>query len=177
MHYKRWKRNGDPLTRKKPANGEVVKFFEDVVRTYEGDDCLIWPYAKYPSGYGHLFYNGADRTASRLVCEYIYGSPPTDIHEAAHSCGNGRIGCVSPKHVRWATPVENMRDQILHGTQRNGEKSNFAKLTATQVMEIRALKGVETHSTIARRFSLTPSAIGLIQRGKRWKHLEEDCHV
>lgn len=83
---------------------------------YEGDDCLTWPFLKSPRGYARMHVNGRDKRVSRLVCEEAYGTPPTPDHHAAHSCGKGHLACVTKRHLRWATPVENAADKIIHGT-------------------------------------------------------------
>ena len=58
------------------------------------------------------------KTVARLICEEIYGPPPTPEHiDAAHNTPNGCIGgaCVNPDHIRWATPSQNMMDKPLEG--------------------------------------------------------------
>lgn len=170
-HYKRWHRYGDASTVKKITNGEAQRFFAEEVMTYEGNDCLIWPYAKYSSGYGHMSFEGKDITVSRLVCEKAYGPAPTPAHHAAHGCGNGGIGCVAKAHLRWATPVENNQDKFDHGTLLHGEKAPGAKLTEEQVREIISLKGKLLQREIAEKFGVTRHNVSLIQNGKRW------CHV
>jgi len=67
---------------------------------------------------------------ARLVCEEVYGPPPTPKHHAAHATPNGCIGgvCVSPHHIRWATPSENQQD--IHPTvmKERLRKANTARL-------------------------------------------------
>lgn len=171
-HYKRFWRYGDATTQKKITNGEAQRYYREVVATYDGTDCLIWPYAKYPSGYGHLVYEGRDATVSRLVCEEEHGQPPTPDHEAAHGCGNGSGGCVAKRHLRWATPAENAEDKIAHGTVTRGERHGGAKLTEADVISIRALRGKMLQRDIADLFGVSKAAVGLIQRGDRWGCLD-----
>jgi hypothetical protein len=82
-----------------------------VVLQYEGDDCLIWPYANNRYGYGQMVYEGRHREVHRVVCELVNGDPPTPLHVACHYCNNGDLGCVAPTHVRWATRADNMADR------------------------------------------------------------------
>ena len=89
MHYARWKKHGDPLKVAKPlspAKDWIVQH-----STYDGDDCLRWPFHVGPDGYGrvHRFENGSLTTASNLMCEMAHGAAPTSRHECAHSCGKG----------------------------------------------------------------------------------------
>lgn len=168
MHYVRWHTHGDPTFRKKPGNGEVVRFFREVVLTYEGDDCLFWPYGKYGSGYGMININRRSRTVSRVVCEEINGLPPSENYDAAHSCGNGHLGCVNPRHLSWKTRAENMADKVVHGTLLRGEGVGNSKLTECEVRQIRALKGKKYQREIAAQFGVSRELVGLIHRSERW---------
>lgn len=172
-HYKRWYRYGDPLVTKKIPNGEAVRFFESDVLSYEGGDCFPWPYAKYPSGYGHLSYEGRDVTVSRLVCEKVHGPAPSREHHAAHSCGKGHEGCVNKRHLRWATPKENSADKKGHGTSLRGEKAPWSKIKEQDAVQIISLRDKMLQREIAELFGITRTTVGLIQRGKLWSHIGE----
>ena len=77
-------------------SGKPRSYFESVVVTYVGDDCLIWPFYRDKDGYaGPLLINGKQKRINRLLCELVNGPPPTATSEAAHNCNNGRLGCVS----------------------------------------------------------------------------------
>ena len=95
-------------------------------------------------------------------------------HQAAHSCGHGDEGCVNPSHLRWATPQENSDDMVLHGTQACGEKNGWSKLTASQVREIRGLKGEMPQRAVAERFGTSQSNVSLIHLGRAWSHLPDE---
>jgi hypothetical protein len=136
-------------------------YYETVVLLYQGDDCLLWPFARR-QGYGYIATK--DRKQSdvhRLACIAVHGEPPTPKHEAAHSCGRGREGCVNPRHLRWATKSENQIDSVRHGT------SN-AKLTEAQVRKIRLLCGKVSQRRLAMQFGVSQMLISLIQTRKRW---------
>lgn len=133
------------------------------------DECIEWPFAVNPGGYGVLKYGGRQTTASRAMCEMAHGEPTSDDAQAAHSCGN-RI-CVNPKHVRWATPVENAADRLEHGSDCRGEKNVTAKLTCQQVMEIRRLKGVKSRKELSDQFGVSVTQVGSILNGRSWQHL------
>jgi hypothetical protein len=170
-HYYRKARHGDPLGGG-TAPGEARKFYEDVVLKYDGDDCLIWPFAKSKSGYGMVLRNGKMSNVSRFVCEDIYGPPPTPEHQAAHSCGRGDDACVSMRHLSWKTPSDNQADRLIHGTHSRGEQHNMVKLSEVQVREIISLKGKEPQRSIARRFGVTFQTVSDIHRGRRWAWVE-----
>lgn len=169
-HYKRWLRYGDPLAGGPPL-GEPRRFYRETVLTYDGDECLIWPFGGLSCGYATLSVDGRSRLVSRLLCEEIYGPPPTPRHEAAHRCGKGHLGCVTRRHLRWATPTENQADKLLVGTDNRGSKCGTSKLTERDVIEIRSLHPALTHKEIAARFSVARTTITLILTGKNWAWL------
>lgn len=171
-HYHRWFLYGDPEYGGPlgPSKGEVTQFYNEVVRSYDGDECLIWPYGKDRRGYAQTNLKDKRGYVSRLVCEEEYGPPPSPEHQAAHSCGNGHLGCVAKRHLRWATPVENSADKLLHGTHQFGERNAQAKLSAQDVLEIR--QSSETGRALAKRFGVQPSCVSRIRTGKRWPQIE-----
>lgn len=116
-HYHRWERHGDPLAGG-TTRGEPARYLAQVVLPYAGDECLTWPYSRMKNGYANHTHEGRTVVLSRLVCNLVYGAPPTPRHEAAHSCGNGHLGCVNPRHLCWKTHTENEADKLIHGTRR-----------------------------------------------------------
>lgn len=151
--------------------GEPAEFFQTVVLDYDGSECLIWPYSRHGAGYGTIRKDGRTATVSRLVCEYVHGPAPTPAHEAAHSCGNGHLGCVAKNHLSWKTPLENNLDKIEHGTIMRGEKHHSAKLTQEQVREIMKLRGTMTQAEIGNIYGVSQMQISRIFRGKKWNWL------
>lgn len=135
---------------------------------HDGDECLIWPFFRKETGYGAFGHLGRVLSAHRFMCGLANGPPPTPTHEAAHECGNGNLGCCNPKHLSWKTPHENRLDRTKHG--RGGRRCpGRAKLTATQVDEIRSLLGKETHAAIAKRFGITRGYVYSIKAGLTWR--------
>lgn len=169
-HYKRFRQYGDPLHE---YRGPARTFLEDVAVIFKGDECLIWPFAR-SVGYARIRIDGKCHNVSRLVCEMTNGAPPTDTHQAAHSCGNGHLGCVNPMHLRWATPAENNADRFLHDTVLFGEDAPGAKLSEDQVREIQALKGKRPQIRIAKDFGISAGHVSYIQNQKTWRHLTKD---
>lgn len=167
-HYRRWRRHGDHLGGG-IANGTVRDWIDQVALKYEGDDCLIWPFARDRQGYangGHTDHRS--RRAYRVICELAHGAPPTPRHEAAHVCGRGMDGCVAPAHLAWKTHAENEADKVGHGTLLKGSDHTNSKLTEAEVRDIRKLFGQMTHAQIAKRYGVSRSTISLISSGATW---------
>lgn len=168
MHYARWLRTGDPTICRKASPGIPYKFLMEKVFTYDGDECLKWPYA-HTAGRGVLWLDGKRCLVPRLACESIHGPPPTPKHEEAHECGKGHEGCCTPKHLTWKTSSENEADKIRHGTSPRGEKCGTAKLKAPQVAEIRLLLlGAVKQREIAEQYGVSQALISRIKIGKAW---------
>jgi hypothetical protein len=170
-HYLRWKKFGDPLLGKdKAANGAPLAFVQEALNS-EGDECILWPFARKSEGQGCLWVDGRIRVASQYVCEVAHGPAPSDVHQAAHSCGKGHLGCVNKQHLSWKTPKENAADRIIHGTDIRGEKSPLAKLTEKQVLEIRQRTGEDTIRQLAFEYGVNQATIWEIQKRKIWAHI------
>lgn len=165
-HYARFRKWGSPTKGKDQTGevarpGELMEFYTDVVLRYDGDECLIWPHSRSGDGRGQMKVNGVKKTVSRMVCEHFNGPPPSETHQAAHSCGQGHVGCVAKRHLRWATPAENYRDSIGHGTAQSS-------LTEDDVRRIKKLRGKIPQRLLALRFGVCKMSISNIHRGHTW---------
>ena len=178
-HYRRWKRHGSPVLGRTPP-GEpfhwIIKNAE-----YDSKDCLIWPYARGGNGYAIVVVEGQNRVASRVMCEMAHGNAPEATYDAAHSCGNGHLGCMNPAHLRWAKHSENCEDRVRHGTSNRGVRHGTsnrgvrhgnAKLQEADIVTIRSLKGKATLKEVADKFGISFQHVSAIQRGDRWAHFE-----
>ncbi len=167
-HYSRLKRHGDPLGGNQTGYNEARAFLLENVLSYSGDECLIWPYARNEKGYAKVNMDGKMLRACRYICSVVSGSPETPDMEAAHSCGNGHLGCVTPKHLRWATHDENIADKQEHGT-------TGKKLTEDRVSDIRRMlaEGDNKHD-IAVLFGITERTVRDIRKCRTWGWLPQD---
>lgn len=125
---------------------------------YNGDNCLTWPKAKNGEGYGQCAVGRKVRKANRLMCRLVHGEPPTSRHVAAHSCNNGHLGCVNPRHLSWKTHAENVEDKRRAGAC-GKPRGSRTKLTAEQIAEIRSLKGIVNGHELAKRYGLRRPAM------------------
>lgn len=166
-HYMRWYNYGDP-TKKLNRYGDAGKFLENVAFSFDGDDCLLWPFDRNPKGYGRHQSGGKRRAAHRIVCAAVHGEAPSRRHVCAHSCGNGHLGCVNPRHLRWATQSENHADKLIHGTMARGEKNGNASMSEETARKAKSMIGHMTQREIAVELGITRSAVRDIKIGKTW---------
>lgn len=165
FHYDRVRRGKDPIGTgplRSAPNNWIMKHVD-----YQGDDCLIWPFSRYDTGYGKCELDGC-WSAHRYMTKVVYGEPPTPKHQAAHCCHNGHLGCVNPKHLRWATQAENEADKELAGNGNQGANHPLSKLTPIHVAEIVSLKGTMTQRDIARKYDIAFTTVSKIMRGDHW---------
>lgn len=154
----------------KSLHDDPKNYYREVVLAYDGDECLIWPFARGRTGYAMLWQDGQMRYVSRLVCEHTHGPAP-DL-DAAHSCGCGRDGCVTRRHLSWKTRTENETDKLEHGTHNRGERHGMSKLTDADVRQIRALRGYLPQHAIGGMFGISRVAVCEIHTGKKWGWLD-----
>ena len=171
IHYTRMKRNGsfDPIV-KQSRKGKPLEFLQSLSDC--GDECVVWPFARNPSGYGSVQFNGRQMIASRACCIIHNGPPKNETMQAAHSCGNGSNGCVNPKHLRWATPLENTREKHAHGTSPVGSRHPSAIITEADVVEIRRLWGEVKPSELSLKYGIRPSQVRAVATKRAWRHVE-----
>lgn len=133
---------------------------------YEHDYCLIWPFGRNSTGYGIFGREGKQFYVHRYICEIVHGAPPTQQHQAAHSCARGHEGCVNHRHLSWKTIQENQLDRHTVGVPHTGRKRH---LSPAQVLEIRASD--DTAESLGRRFGVSDANIRHIRSGRTYRHL------
>lgn len=146
-------------------------------KDYAGKDCLIWPFSRIPTGYGNLGHNCKIYYAHRVMCELVYGPCPAGM-ECAHSCGNGRGGCVHPDHLEWKTPSENNLDKRKHGTHISSRWGNRSRFSPEDIQKMRDLASEETNLATARRFGCSDETVRYwrsIDRMPLPRHKPKEC--
>ena len=129
----------------------------------------------YRGGKGYLairlYVNGRRRAfkVHHLVLLAFVGPRPEGM-ECRHLDGNKTNN--RPENLCWGTRTENMADKLRHGTMARGERNGQARLTETNVIEIRKLlaQGMPQQA-IASRFGVSRRTIVYIKSGARWTHV------
>lgn len=163
------------------------------------DDCWLWTASKSSTGYGQLMAGGRILKSHRIAWTLTGGAIPNGFC-VCHKCDTP--ACVNPAHLFIGSHTDNMRDMInkgrgavgdRHGSRIHpervprgdrsgsrlhpervprGEAVGTAKLTASQVIEIRALYADgDTLKRLASRFGVSFSVIGSITRRETWRHI------
>lgn len=106
---------------------------------------------------------------NRLVCQSFHGPAPPGRNHAAHINGNRADDRLA--NLRWASPVENGRDQYLHGTRMRGESAPQAKLTEQSVASLRKRRAEGAPwRALAEEFSVSIRTARGAVAGKTWRH-------
>lgn len=164
--------------RKKKKYNRVNSYYKNQNRIFGGmkiNDCGCWEFAgsKVRGGYGRITIGKRKFLAHRVSYGILVGKIPNGM-DVLHHCDNP--SCINPKHLFLGTDKDNVADCIRKGRQRNayGEKCHFAKLTANQVREIRKIykKGKIGCTKIGRIYGMSRSAILLIVKRIKWKHIK-----
>jgi hypothetical protein len=145
------------------GSGKTIQWIRNHVSYPHEDWCLIWPFST-TRGYGHFSYLRKGYYAHRFMCELSKGTAPSDVHEAAHSCGDS--SCVNPHHLSWKTPTENGLDCRKHGTHVRSRYGSAGKITMEQAETIRGFKGIKTLRELADEYGVSESAISNVWVGK-----------
>lgn len=127
---------------------------------------------KSPSGYGVVRYRTENWIASRLAWTLTSGAEPEGF--VCHRCDNPP--CCNPAHLFVGTQADNMADCSqkgrARGPNRKGSQHGNARLSDTQVLEIRRRRSEgEKLLLLAKEFGVTEAAISGIARRISWKHL------
>ncbi len=135
--------------------------------------CWEWQGAVNNAGYGVLRRKRKNLLAHRVAFQFYFGYDPAPFR--LHKCDNPR--CVRPDHLAPGDNSLNMRDCVAKGRMRHnprkGELNNRAKLTASQIVIVRALcaAGKIPQREIGRLFGISQAAVWYIAHRRNWGHI------
>jgi len=105
------------------------------------------------------------------VCWELLNGPVPDGLLVCHTCDN-RI-CVRPDHLFLGTHLTNNRDAKTKGRTARGARHGNVKLTAAQVLNIRARyeAGERNQHRLAEEFGVSHATISDLVLRKYWTHI------
>lgn len=136
----------------------------------KGQPHECWPWLSSLSGseYPKVWINDIGYVATRVAYLDFYGIQPGELL-VCHSCDN--TTCMNPNHFFLGTSPQNTADKVEKGRQCKGTDHHLCKLSEEQVIEIFRLRGIETSTSLARRFNISKSTVKAIWSGRNWSHL------
>lgn len=145
-------------------------------RTTAGlNGCKEWNLYRDKDNYGKVKFRGTQRPAHRIA---LYLATGIMGEVAMHKCDNPP--CINPEHLQWGTIADNNADMYAKGRNgkgeqmaRRGSKSGAAKLSESEVIEIRNVyeSGDISQREIARRYGVSHTMIQDIIKRKCWTHI------
>lgn len=106
----------------------------------------------------------------RLIAAAFLPPRPSPRHEVRHRDGNKENS--APDNLMWGTQKDNADDREEHGRTARGPKIASAKLSETEVIEMRRLHGEGcTKKSLGKRFGVSDVMAGKICNGIYWRHL------
>lgn len=150
---------------------DFERFIEKVRIDPAPGACWEWQ-GNAPGGrYGHFSFGLRTVKAHRWLYEVVVGPIPDDLL-LRHKCDNPR--CVRPTHLEPGTHADNARDKVERGrmVDRQGEKHPLARLSETEVREIRRLSSLGfTQTALSQQFGVARGQIGKIVTRVNWRHI------
>lgn len=146
-----------------------LEYFRERSEVDPATNCWLWTAATNPHGYGAMRTRGKTVRPHRFVYQMVHGVELPRHIDVCHKCDVRR--CVNPEHLFAGTRADNMADCAKKGRTNppnlKGEDCPASKLTAAQVLEIRASDAPSAE--LAARFGVTTSSIKGIRKGKVWR--------
>lgn len=122
-------------------------------------------------GYRRVKLGSKNVEVHQLICAAFHGPRPSNAHGVAHAndVKDDNRAC----NLRWATQAENAADAIANGLFVRGERISTGKLTASEVLEIRARHDGKygTGARLAREYGIRQENVIAIVKRRSWTHI------
>lgn len=173
MHYKRFKKYGDPLFGIKNHASLEERFWRFVDKKSD-DECWNWTGQKIKE-YGRISLGSKSKGsdgAHRISWKIHNNQDVPKGMFVMHSCDNP--SCVNPKHLSIGTPKDNSDDMIAKGRKKIviplGENNGKSIINAEIV---RFIRGSDlSHAELARQLNISNGCVRSVRSKRTWKHIE-----
>lgn len=164
---------------------EMRKFLYDNSEKITECGCWIWLNGVDKDGYGQTWYRGKNIRAHR-ASYMLHVGEILSSHVIMHTCDV--TACINPYHLKQATQKYNNDDKMIKGRHRvargdehytrkiryarAGEKCPVAKLSETEIIEIRYMfsSGIK-QKVIAEKFNISRTCVSSIVTRRNWQHI------
>ena len=126
-------------------------------------------YGVFESGSVSMAARKSSKRGAHQVSYEAYNGLIPKGQVVRHTCDNSL--CINPDHLILGTQADNVADREARGRRKgiNGELIGTSRLTAAQVLEIRASD--LSYAQLAEKYGVDKSTIYCVKTGKSWKHL------
>jgi len=144
------------------------------------NDCWLWQGALNKQGYGIITIDYKAWRVHKLMYILTYGEFDNQlvVRHKPDICNNPT--CCNPNHLIIGTRKQNTDDKQIAGTMKRGESHGRAKLTESDVLQIREdfKNRINTLDEFCKEqspiYGVGESAINKICYNKTWNHLNYD---
>lgn len=146
----------------------LIERFEEKFVRRGPEDCWLWTASLDHAGYGRIGVGGRagrPHKAQRIAYELYVGPIPAGVY-VLHACDFP--ACVNPAHLYLGDQAVNLGDCKARGRTAFGERNGMAKLSDTEVADIRqrAATGPRgTQEALAREYGISACHVSLLVRG------------
>lgn len=152
-------------------------------RVNKTEGCWLWTGSTNDVGYGQMRVRKRLLYTHRVAWELVNGPIPAGAC-VLHNCPGGENTlCCRPGHLFLGTKQDNSADMVSKSRQScgerhsqltkisvpSGERHYNSRLTADDVREIYASRGLVSNVELGRRFHVSPATVSDIQRGLTWR--------
>lgn len=140
---------------------------EKVIKSDNENDCYGWAASLGHNGYALMWDGVRLQRGHRWVWEQHYGEIPEGM-VIRHTCNTRH--CTNIRHLQLGSQADNIRDRDADGNTAKGEVHGMAKLTESDVKEIRAQRANKVKlRDIAEQFGITMANVSNIAKRRIWK--------
>jgi hypothetical protein len=152
-------------------NLTVQDHIDEYVMYEPNTGCWIWTGTLDHLGYAKISMNHKSLKAHRVIFQFLKDQHIPEGLFLCHHCDNRM--CVNPDHMFVGTHQDNMDDEVRKGRQIKGEDYWSAKLTDTDVLEIRnrCLTTNVSFYRLAKDYDVSFNTVQKAAYGITWKHL------